>query len=119
MDLIRNSQDIYVYTKLPSFICFGVIRDRNTTPMRNSRISPNQGTIKPFQLSFPIGFFDYLNEKAMAITEAYKKIPSHQLNKISDFIKNNPDKVSKSKTFEAIMADYNRSGDEIFLKKKE
>lgn len=110
MDIIGNSDNIYIYTKLPSFILLGIIKAQNPKVMRSSRIALGSGQLSPRVYTFPDGVGGYIFGSADKVEEAYNKIPESDLEKFEEYIQNNPDKVAKSKLFEAFMHDYNSFG---------
>lgn len=113
MDIIGNSNSIYIYTKLPSFILLGIIKYENLKVIRSSRISLKTGKFNPKIYTFPDGIGDYILESAKEVEKAYNKIPEKDLEKFEEFIRNNPEKVKSSKLFEAFMHDYNFFGNKI------
>lgn len=114
MDIVGNSTDLMVYTKLPSFMVLGFIKVKEPKKHRTSRIALKSGKISPRDYNWPDGFIDYLSEKAQEISEVYDKIPQDQLDKIEQFLMENPEKASNSKTFEAFLHDYEMSGKDVF-----
>jgi len=75
MDIVGNSTDLYVYTKIPCFIILGVIKAKDLRKMRSSRIALKHGKISPREYWWPDGFINYIVEKAQAVSDAYDKIP--------------------------------------------
>ena len=114
MDIIGNTTDLFVYTKLPSFIILGAIYAKELKKMRNSRIAIKRGAITPRTYQWQIGFIDYIIDKSQEIADTHNRIPTRQLEKIEDFIKKNPDKAANSKLFEAFLHDYELFGDKVF-----
>lgn len=47
IDIIGNSTDTFIYTKLPSFIVLGLIKVKEQQKMRSSRIALKHGKISP------------------------------------------------------------------------
>jgi len=114
MDIIGNSKDIYIYTKLPSFIILGFIRVSKSNKMRSSRIALKSGKISPREYWWPDGFIDYIVEKTNQVAEIYKQIPKNQKEKFEEYIRKNPDKALESKLFEAFLHDYSQFGGDVF-----
>lgn len=114
MDIIGNSTDLYVYTKLPGFIVLGVIKAKDIKKMRSSRIAIKHGKISPREYWWPDGFINYLFDKAQAVSDTYNKIPEKHKVNIDDYIRRNPDKAANSKLVEAFMYDYDQFGDKVF-----
>ena len=114
MDIIGNSKNLFVYTKLPSFMLIGFINVEKPKLMRASRIAIKSGKLSPRDYHWPDGFIDYVVEKSNEITELSDKISPMQLTKIEEFIKNNPEKAANSKQFEAFLHDYDMFGDDVF-----
>ncbi|HDV5527446.1 TPA: hypothetical protein RI778_003586, partial [Vibrio cholerae] len=110
MDIVGNSQGTYIYTKLPSFIVLGVVKCKQSREMRSSRVAISGGIMSPREYVFPDGFDGYIIDAANKISELYEQIPADQLAKIEKYVIDNPDKVLKSKLFEAIAHDYDRFG---------
>lgn len=114
MDIIGNTTDQYIFTKLPSFILLGVVKAKSVNKMRSSRIAINAGKLSPRKYNWPDGFSDYVFEKANEIIESHRQIPEKHLDSFEKHIQENPDKVIKSKQFRAFMEDYARFGDDVF-----
>jgi hypothetical protein len=114
MDIIGNSKNLFVYTKLPSFMLIGFINVEKPKLMRTSRIALKSGKLSPRNYHWPDGFIDYIVEKSNEITELSDKISPKQQAKIEEFIKNNPEKAANSKQFEAFLHDYGMFGDDVF-----
>ncbi|ARD23756.1 hypothetical protein [Shewanella japonica] len=116
MDIVGNSNGIYIYTKLPSFIIIGVIKSKQSKEMRASRISISGGKISPRTFTFPEGFDGYIIDSANKVSDTYNQIPKEQLAKIDKYVIDNSEKVTESKLFEAIVHDYQRFGQKSFRK---
>lgn len=114
MDIVGNSTDQYIFTKLPSFMLLGVIKAKNVKAMRSSRIAINSGVLSPREYRWPDGFASYVFEKADEIIELHQSIPQKHLDSFDKYIKENPEKVIKSKQFQAFLDDYERFGGEVF-----
>jgi hypothetical protein len=114
MDIIGNTTEIFLYTKLPSFIVMGAVRSKELNKMRPSRIALKRGKLSPRKYWWPDGFINYIVEKSNAITAIHDSMPDHHKKNINEYVKNNPEKVVKSKLFEAIMYDYDQFGNKVF-----
>lgn len=114
MDIIGNSTDLYIYTKLPSFIILGVIKAKSLSNMRSSRIAIKRGQISPRKYWWPDGFINYIVEMAQAVSDAYDQIPQQHKDSFEEYIRNNPEKAAKSKLHEAFMYDYDQFGNKVF-----
>jgi hypothetical protein len=57
MDIVGNNQDLYIYTKLPSFIILGIIQCSKVNKMRLSRIALKSGTINKSSTIYNAGGF--------------------------------------------------------------
>ena len=114
MDIIGNSTDTFIYTKLPSFIILGLVKVKEPQTMRSSRIALKHGKVSPRSYWWPDGFINYIVEKAEAISEAYDKIPEEHKASFEEYIRNNPEKAGNSKLFEAFIYDYEQFGDNVF-----
>ncbi|WP_208741917.1 hypothetical protein [Alcanivorax sp.] len=114
MDIVGNSTDLYVYTKLPCFIVLGVIKAKDLRKMRSSRIAIKHGKIGPREYWWPDGFINYIVEKAQAVSDAYDKIPEKHKASFEEYIRKNPDKAASSKLFEAFTHDHDQFGKKVF-----
>lgn len=114
MDVVGNSTDLYIYTKIPSFIILGVVKAKQLNKLRASRVALKEGKLSPRAYRWPDGFHSYVFEKAEEMILAHQKIPEKDLKKFEDFIADNPEKAANSKQFKALMHDYQRFGAKIF-----
>ncbi len=114
IDIIGNSSDLFVYTKIPSFMILGCIKVEKLTKMRSSRIALKSGKISPGKFWWPDGFAEYLLEQADKVNQGLSKIPQEHLDKIEMSIANNPEQAAKSKLIEAFLQDYAMFGEEVF-----
>jgi hypothetical protein len=114
MDIIGNSTDIFIYTKLPSFIILCIVKAKESNKMRSSRIALRSSKLSPRDYWWPDGFINYLVEKSEAVTEAYNQIPDKHKYGFDEYIRKNPEKAANSKLFEAFMHDYDKFGDKVF-----
>lgn len=113
LDILTGGQDIYIYTKLPTFLILGIIKSEFSAKMRVSRISLKKGILRPSALVMPEYLLGYMKNKAIEITESIQGISTEQRDKINQHAMKNIEKTLKSKSFEAIMHDYrvSKSGD--------
>jgi hypothetical protein len=118
MDIIGNRNNLYVYTKIPYFILLGIIKTKESKQLSSSRIKMNKGILSPRKYIMPKGIHSYIIEKSKQMEELDDKIPEHQQDKITYFLRNNPKKATNSKTIEAFLADYRLFGDKAFKKKQ-
>lgn len=114
MDIVGNSTDIFLFTKLPSFIVLGAVKAKDLNKMRSSRIALKHGWVNPREYRWPDGFINYIVEKANTVAEAYDRIPESHKDSFDEYIKNNPEKVAKSRLIEAFMYDYDQFGNKVF-----
>jgi hypothetical protein len=114
MDVISARFNTIVYTKLPSFILLGFVKVKEAWKMRSSKIALKRGSIYPRSYYWPPGFMDYVTAKAQTISETYSDMSPKQLEKIDEYIRNNPEKVAQSETFKAFLNDYEMFGDTVF-----
>ena len=114
MDIINNSDNIYIFTKLPRFIILGVVKSSEAQSMKNSQIREKAGKIKPREYWWPDGFSNYIVEKAEEIGKKSKAITAKDGKKFEEFIRKNPDKAANSKVFEAFLHDYDMFGEDVF-----
>lgn len=82
--------------------------------MRASRVSLKQGIFRPSTLVMPEYLLGYMRNKALEIQEKRESMSDEQQNKIDKTALENLDKTADSKSFEAIMHDYNIFGNTIF-----
>lgn len=116
MDIIGNSTNIFIYTKLPSFIILGLVKTQNPQKMRSSRIALKHGKISPREYHWPKELLHYIIKQVKAISKSYDKIPEKQKADFEKYIKNNLEKAGNSKLFEAFTYDYEQFGDDVFRK---
>lgn len=114
MDIVGNARNIFIYTKLPSFLLLGIVRCDELSRMRSSRIALARSKISPRDYYWPTGLYEYIAGKARESADAHDRMPERDHKKIEEFVKNNPDKVLSSKLFEAWQSDYERFGDDVF-----
>lgn len=114
MDIVGNSTDQYIFTKIPSFMLLGVIKAKNVKRMRSSRIAIKSGILSPRAYRWPDGFANYVFDKSEEIITLHQSIPQQHLDSFDKYIKENPEKVIKSKQFQAFLDDYERFGDDVF-----
>lgn len=116
MDIVNDDKNIIIYTKLPRFIVLGIIKASNPELMNQSLISVSNGRISPKEYFLPDGFSEYIIDKANEIKELSDKIPKEQQTSLEKFMIENPEIVTKSKSFEAFIADVALFQDKAFKK---
>lgn len=116
MDVIKDNEDIIIFTKLPGFLILGIISINEKHNMCSSEISLNKGTIKPREYFLPGWLGVYINYQAKCISDEYSKILEKDLDKFETYILENIEKTTSSKQFEAFLADLNLSGYSAFKK---
>ncbi|WP_227504114.1 hypothetical protein [Acinetobacter sp. HR7] len=114
MDVLQGDKDIYTFTKLPTFLILGIVSSNFSSKMRASRVSLKQGICRPSNLVMPEYLLGYMRNKALEIQEKRRNMSNDQQNKIEKAALDNLDKTADSKSFEAMMHDYNIFGDAIF-----
>jgi hypothetical protein len=72
------------------------------------------GKLSPRDYWWPDGFANYISEKAQEVTDAYNKIPEQHKERFEEYMRNNPEKVAKSKQIDAMKHDHEMFGDKIF-----
>jgi len=82
--------------------------------MRASRVALKQGTLRPSNLVMPEYLLGYMKDKAREIQVKVSGISEDQSNKVYETVISNLDKSADSKSFEAMMHDYNIFGDKVF-----
>lgn len=114
MDIIGNTTDIFVFTKIPSFMLLGLVKAKEPKKLRASRIAMKSGKVSPRRYWWPNGFANYVVEKANEVSAAYQRIPQKDLDKFEDYIRRNPEKAANSKLFKAFLHDYEQFGEKAF-----
>ncbi|MFT6390145.1 MAG: hypothetical protein ACJAUP_003546 [Cellvibrionaceae bacterium] len=71
VDIISNSEDLYIYTKLPSFLISGIVKSRELNKRRSSRVAIKTGKISPRTTWWPEGFINYIVDKAKSSSGAH------------------------------------------------
>ncbi len=105
MNIIGNESSIVIYTKLPSFLLLGLVKYHDSKSLSVSRVALKSGVIKPDRYTIPMGVIDYMVEQADKISKRFSELPPAQIQKIIDFMSENPNKVLESKAFQAVIAD--------------
>lgn len=114
VDVLQGDNHIYIFTKLPTFLILGIVSSNFSSKMRASRVSLKQGIFRPSTLVMPEYLLGYMRNKALEIQEKRESMSDEQQNKIEKTALENLDKTADSKSFEAIMHDYNIFGNTIF-----
>ena len=114
IDVLTGDKDIYTFTKSPTFLIIGIISSKYSKQMRASRVALKQGTLRPSNLVMPEYLLGYMKDKAREIQVTVSGISEDQSNKVYETVISNLDKSADSKSFEAMMHDYNIFGDKIF-----
>lgn len=114
MDIVGNSTNQYIFTKIPSFIILGVIKAKNLNKMRSSRVALKSGKVSPQKYVWPDNLATYVFERAEEIITLHKMIPEQHLESFERYIYENPEKVVKSKQFQAFLSDYEMFGCNVF-----
>jgi hypothetical protein len=115
MDVIAGEGNIYIYTKMPSFLLLGVVKSNHTSEMRASRVALRSGKISPKQYTFPSGVGGYICGSADEVSEAYSQIKPEDIERFEAYIEKNPEKAANLKLLEAILHDYEMFGFESTL----
>lgn len=113
IDVLTGDKNIYTFTKLPTFLIIG-ISSKYSKQMRASRVALKQGTLRPSNLVMPEYLLGYMKDKAREIQVKVSGISEDQSNKVYETVISNLDKSADSKSFEAMMHDYNIFGDKVF-----
>lgn len=114
IDVLQGDNHIYIFTKLPTFLILGIVSSNFSSKMRAGRVSLKQGIFRPSTLVMPEYLLGYMRNKALEIQEKRESMSDEQQNKIDKTALENLDKTADSKSFEAIMHDYNIFGNTIF-----
>ncbi|SDY31367.1 hypothetical protein [Acinetobacter kyonggiensis] len=114
IDVLSGDEDIYTFTKLPTFLIIGIISSKYSKQMRASRVALKQGILRPSNLVMPEYLLGYMKDKAREIQVKVSGISEDQSNKVYETVISNLDKAADSKSFQAIMHDYNIFGEKIF-----
>ena len=118
LDIIGSSRSLMTFSKLGSFMIFGVIQ-KGPDPWIGTKIHVRDGIIKPGEFTVPIGLLDVFKEKAQYSSEAMSKISSPQRQKIKINVLENLDKFKNSNQFSAIKADVKMFGQQAVLWKED
>lgn len=118
LDIIGSSRSLMTFSKLGSFMIFGVIQ-KGPDPWIGTKIHVRDGLIKPGEFTVPIGLLDVFKEKAQYSSEAMSKISSPQRQKIKNNVLENLDKFKNSNQFAAIKADAEMFGQQAVLWKED
>lgn len=114
IDVLTGDEDIYTFTKLPTFLIIGIISSKYSKQMRSSRVSIKQGVLRPSNLVMPEYLLGYMKDKAREIQLKISDISEEQSNKVYKTVVDNLDKTANSKSFQAMLNDYNVFGEKIF-----
>ncbi|WP_095159171.1 hypothetical protein [Pseudomonas sp. Irchel 3E13] len=114
MDIVSNTENMIIFTKLPGFILMGLTGHPEAKEMRSSRVALGDGILKPRKYTFPSGVGDYIFAKAEQIAETYKTMSPSQQKMIDASIRKNPQRAAKSGTIEAFEHDLSMFGPKIF-----
>jgi len=114
IDVLQGDNDIYLFTKLPTFLILGIVSSNLSSKMRASRVSLKHGVSRPSNLVMPEYLLGYMRNKALEIQEKRNTMSDEQEEKVEKAALDNLDKTADSKSFEAMMHDYNIFSDEIF-----
>jgi len=114
IDVLSGDEDIYTFTKLPTFLIIGIISSKYSKQMRNSRVALKQGILRPSNLAMPEYLLEYMKDKAREIQIKVSDISEDQNNKVYNAIVDDLDKTANSKSFQAMLHDYNLFGKKIF-----
>lgn len=116
IDVLSGDEDIYTFTKLPTFLIIGIINSKYSKQMRESRVALKQGVLRPSNLIMPEYLLGYMKDKANEIQFKMSSISEDQSNKVYNAVIDNLDKAADSKSFQAMMHDYTIFGENIFKK---
>jgi hypothetical protein len=105
MDVVSTSQSAFVYTKLCMLIVLGFIQLPQVRQWQGSRVAMNRGVIEPRQLVAPIGFAEYLAERAQRMGELQAQLSDRQRKKINATMRSDLDRTARSDTFNAMSQD--------------
>jgi hypothetical protein len=114
MDIIGNNTDQYIFTKMPSFIFLGLIKAKNVKLIKSSKVAIKSGSLSPRKYMWPDGFAQYVFDQAEEIIGLHQSIPQKHLDSFDKYIRENPEKVIKSKQFQAFLDDYEMFGNDVF-----
>lgn len=114
VDVLQGDNNIYIFTKLPTFLILGIVNSNFSSKMRASRVSLKQGICRPSSLTMPEYLLGYMRNKALEIQEKRRSMSDEQQDKIDKAALDNLDKTTDSKSIEAMIHDYNIFGDEVF-----
>lgn len=106
IDMVCNSTSGYIYAKLPHFLFFGEVFHKGKDNFsRNLLLRVRKGILGGKTMRISGALLDYIQERCDYIVTQRKKISEEELAKIRKCYEKNPEKLVKSKTFEAAIAD--------------
>jgi hypothetical protein len=115
IDVVHSKAHTFVYTKLPFAVIVGLLQTTKPWEWAGTSLFSDGDTFgKDKRLGVPGVLGEYMNGKSVRISEIYQSISKKQLSKIGEFMKENPDKVANSKTFEAMSWDVDMFGRDAF-----
>jgi hypothetical protein len=114
MDVVSTSQSAFVYAKLCKLIVLGFIQLPQFGQWRGSRVAMNRGVIEPRQFVAPIGFAEYLAERAQRMGELQAQLSDRQKAKIDATMRSDLDRTARSDTFNAMSQDVTMFGKLVF-----
>lgn len=104
IDLIKNKSKHLVYTKLPRFFIFGVLRDERPSDWQGTKVNANHGVI-PYEQKVPDVFFGYMNGRAHDESKLHASMSDRQKKKITDAFLGDLDRVKASDSLQAMRRD--------------
>ena len=105
IDVVSGKEDIYTFTKLPTFLIIGIISSKYSKKMRESRVALKQGVLRPSNLTMPENLLGYMKDKAREIQIKISDLSADQSDKVYKTVIENLDKTADSKSFQAIKRD--------------
>ncbi|WP_138429614.1 hypothetical protein [Fodinibius saliphilus] len=117
-DIVYSSKAGFIYTKLAKFMLFGFI-SRGDQDWKGTKVTLGKGKIKPkTKYELPGGFGNYLIERSQKVQDISSSYSETQREKINQFIKDNPEKVTNTEMFKAFQQDLQMFGDRAFLEEE-
>jgi len=114
MDVVKGSDQAYVFAKMGPAIILGFIQRPNQEQWLGSKIVINGGEIGN-RFALPAPFGEYLFRKALRVLDSQRTLSSKQCRIIAESYEKNKDRAITSGTMRAINADVEMFGvDAVF-----
>lgn len=106
LDLVIWESSIFVYAKLGRLLLFGLIEDKYRNQWMGTKLDVEKGIIKePANYTVSANILNYIGEKANQTATIALKISPRQLDKVSQMVEENLDKVATSEFVRGLIHD--------------